>query len=208
ASSDVVEQQTSRLPVWTTGETASPGHYNCQPSPVTLSIPLPAVAEDQVRGPYPISILAMEQQVHERINQQRIKYGLGSLVSILPLLILHESIAKIWLPYTFSHTNPAGQNPTARGVAGDTCTKNYGSYYAYGIAENLFQNNLHSAADVLQQPRDQVLLNTMEEIAQVFTSVAAMNSSGHQENILTLTFDREGIGIAIAPEKVYNRISC
>jgi len=44
--------------------------------------------------------------------------------------------------------------------------------------------------------------NSPEAIAQ--TTVAGwMNSSGHRENILTLTFDREGIGIAIASEKVY-----
>ncbi len=104
----------------------------------------------------------------------------------------------------FAHVNPAGQNPTARGVsAGYTCRKNYGSYYTYGIAENLFQNNLYSSATYYSNRETVYAWNSAEEIAQ--TTVGGwMNSSGHRENIVTPTFDREGIGVAIAADnKVY-----
>ena len=104
----------------------------------------------------------------------------------------------------FAHVNPAGQNPTARGIAaGYTCRKDYGSYYTYGIAENLFQNNLYSSATYYSNRETVYTWNSAEEIAQ--TTVGGwMNSSGHRENIVTPTFDREGIGVAIAPDdKVY-----
>ncbi|MDD1700884.1 MAG: CAP domain-containing protein, partial [Methanoregula sp.] len=103
----------------------------------------------------------------------------------------------------FAHVNPAGQDPTSRATAdGYTCRKTYGSYYTYGIAENLFQNNLYSSATFYNNRETVYNWNSPEAIAQ--TTVAGwMNSSGHKKNILTRTFDREGIGVAIASEKVY-----
>jgi len=205
ASSDIPQQQTSHLPVWTTGKTPAPVTKTTSQIPATLSTPLPAVAEGSgAVYPYPISIPVMEQQVHERINQQRLKHGLGSL-SVDPALadIARKHSEDMAARHFFSHTNPAGQNPTARGeAAGYLCRKNYGSYYTYGIAENLFQNNLYSAATFYSNRETVYHWNTMEDIAQV-TVGGWMNSSGHRENILTPTFDREGIGIAIASEKVY-----
>ena len=205
ASFNVPEQQTSRLPLWTTGKTPAPVTITTSQKPPALSTPLPAVAEGSgAVYPYPISIPALEQQVHERINQQRMDHGLGSL-SFDPALadIARKHSEDMAARHFFSHTNPAGQNPTARGAAaGYLCRKNYGSYYTYGIAENLFQNNLYSAATFYSNRETVYHWNTMEDIAQV-TVGGWMNSSGHRENILTPTYDREGIGIAIASEKVY-----
>jgi uncharacterized protein YkwD len=205
AAIDVVEQQTSQLPEWTTGKIPAPGTITTSQEPVTLSTPLPAVAEGSgAVYPYPLSIPALEQQVHERINQQRIPYGLGSL-SFDPALadIARKHSEDMAARHFFSHTNPAGQNATARGeAAGYFCRKTYGSYYIWGIAENLFQNNLYSAATFYSNRETVYHWNTMEDIAQV-TVGGWMNSSGHRKNILTPTFNREGIGIAIASEKVY-----
>jgi uncharacterized protein YkwD len=142
--------------------------------------------------------------VHELVNQQRSGSGLSAL-RFDPVLadIARKHSEDMGLQHYFAHMNPAGQNPTARGTAaGYNCRKTYGSYYQYGIAENLFLNNLYSSATYYSNRETVYHWNTPEAIAQI-TVAGWMNSSGHRENILTPTFDREGIGIAIASEKVY-----
>ena len=94
----------------------------------------------------------------------------------------------------FAHINPAGQNPTARGTAANySCRKNYGSDDNLGIAENLFLNNLYTAATFYSNRETVYQWNSPEDIAQITVS-GWMNSSGHRKNILTPTFDRQGIG--------------
>jgi uncharacterized protein YkwD len=204
-SSDIPEQKTTTLPSNTATDTPAPVTGTTSQKPATLSTPqTPATAGSGAVYPYPISITSLEQRLHELVNQQRTEKGLSAL-NFDPALadIARKHSEDMAAQHYFSHTNPAGQNPTARGTAaGYFCRKNYGSYYTYGIAENLFQNNLYSAATFYSN-RDTVYhWNTPESIAQV--SVGGwMNSSGHRENILTPTFDREGIGIVVASEKVY-----
>jgi uncharacterized protein YkwD len=147
---------------------------------------------------------ALEQRVHELINQQRTGKGLGAL-QFDPLLagIARNHSEDMADQHYFAHEDPAGLNPTARGTAaGYHCRKNLGSYYTYGIAENLFMNNLYSSATYYSNRETVYHWNSPEAIAQV-TVAGWMNSSGHRENILTPTFEREGIGVAIASEKVY-----
>jgi uncharacterized protein YkwD len=143
--------------------------------------------------------------VHELINQQRTVEGLAAM-SFDPALgdIAKKHSEDMATRNYFSHLNLAGENPTARGTsAGYSCRKDYGSYYTYGIAENLFQNNLYSSATYFSNGETVYDWNSPEEIAQITVS-GWMNSSGHRENILTPTFDREGIGVAIASDdKVY-----
>lgn len=167
------------------------------PAPVTYTL--------SSASPYSISTIALEQRVHELINQQRTGKCLGALSfdTVLADIARKHSEDMATIGY-FAHDNPAGQDPTARGIAaGYICRKNYSSYYTYGIAENLFQNNLCASATYFSN-RDTVYdWNSPEEIAQI-TVAGWMNSSGHRENILTRTFNREGIGIAIASDgKVY-----
>jgi uncharacterized protein YkwD len=139
------------------------------------------------------------------INKQRTIHNLASLSLDLALseIARDHSEDMAALNY-FAHVDPDGENPTDRGAdAGYTCRKEYASYYTYGIAENLFQNNLWSSATYYSDGRTEYDWSSPEEIAQ--TTVGGwMNSSGHRENILTPSFDREGIGIAIAPDnKIY-----
>jgi uncharacterized protein YkwD len=184
---------------------------NAEPTPVPSekSTPLPpfptAGTISAAENPFPISTDALEQRVHDLINQQRTARGLTSL-RFDPTLadIARKHSEDMAAQDYFAHVNPAGQDPTARGIsAGYTCRKNYGSYYTYGIAENLFQNYLYSSATFYSNRETVYDWNSAEEIAQ--TTVGGwMNSSGHRENIVTPTFDREGIGVAIAPDdKVY-----
>jgi uncharacterized protein YkwD len=170
-----------------------------------LTSPPTEATTSATKNPYTISTTALEQRVHELINQQRTALGLVSLrfdTALADIAVKHsEDMAE---QHYFAHINTAGQNPTARGTAaGYSCRKNYGAYYTYGIAENLFQNNLYSSATYYSNRETVYDWNSPEEIAQI-TVAGWMNSSGHRENILTPTFDRVGIGVAISSDdKVY-----
>ena len=96
----------------------------------------------------------------------------------------------------FEHENLAGQSAADRGNAvGYRCFKDFGSFYTEGISENIFQGWMYSSFN--SRGRNYV---TLEEIA--FRIVDGwMNSQGHRENILTETYDREGIGIGIGAEE-------
>ena len=173
----------------------------------TTALPTPPLTVATGSGaeyPYQISAAELEQRVHELVNQQRSRNGLSAL-NFEPALadIARDHSEDMGSQHYFAHMNPSGQNPTARGTAaGYSCRKNYGSYYTYGIAENLFLNNLYSSVTYYSNRETVYHWNTPEAIAQI-TVAGWMNSSGHRENILASTFDREGIGIAIASEKVY-----
>ncbi|MCK9591043.1 MAG: CAP domain-containing protein [Methanoregula sp.] len=182
--------------------TSSTPTEKATPSP-TLSLTLHT--RSATDNPYTISQTALAPTVHDLINQQRTAHGLAALsfdVALADIARRHsEDMAK---QHYFAHMNPAGQNPTARGTAaGYTCRKDFGSYYSYGIAENLFQNNLYSSATYFSNSETVYTWNSPGNIAES-TVAGWMNSSGHRENILTPTFDREGIGVAIASDaKVY-----
>ena len=138
------------------------------------------------------------------VNEQRAVNGLASLAvdPALAALALNHSTDMATNNY-FSHTDLTGEDPTARGNAsGIFCIKDYGSYYTYGVAENIFQNNLYTSVTDTNGVYSYAW-NTQEEIAQS-TVTGWMNSTGHRKNILTSTYGREGIGIAIASDdKVY-----
>ena len=102
-------------------------------------------------------------------------------------------------PNFFSHDNLIGQDPTERGrLAGYYCRKDFGSYYTEGIAENIFQNNLYDSV-TYYNGIPSYDWNTQEEIAKSTVS-GWMTSPGHRENILTATYDKEGIGVAISSD--------
>ena len=175
---------------YTTAATATP---SITPVPGKLS-------ED----PYTISTTSLADRIHELINIHRAAYGLRPLStdSALAAIALGHS-TDMAVNNFFSHTNPAGEDPTARGTAaGYTCRKDYGSYYTYGIAENIFQNNLYTSVTYTNGVYTYDWTSP-EEIAQS-TVTGWMNSEGHKKNILTSTYDREGIAVAIsADDKVY-----
>jgi len=186
--------------------TLSPVAMITSPKPTALPTPPLTVATgDGAVYPFQTSTSALEQRVHELVNQQRSGDGL-SVLRFDPVLadIARKHSEDMAKQHYIAHMNPAGQNPTARGnAAGYTCRKDYGSYYTYGIAENLFQNNLYSSATYFSNRKTVYNWNSPEAIAQI-TVAGWMNSSGHRENIFTPNFDREGIGVAIASDdKVY-----
>ena len=194
------------IPISTTTLTLSPVEITASPKLTSFSTtPVPVTYTPASASPYTISTTVLEQLVHELINQQRTAKGLDVLHFDAALADIARKHSEDMAAHGyFAHENPIGQDPTARGVsAGYVCRKNYGSYYTYGIAENLFQNNLYSSATYFSNRETIYDWNSPEKIAQI-TVAGWMNSSGHRGNILTRTFDREGIGIAIASDdKVY-----
>ncbi|MFH1229731.1 MAG: CAP domain-containing protein [Candidatus Aenigmatarchaeota archaeon] len=147
-----------------------------------------------------INVSQLELEIHDLINTERQNNGLSTLQldSRLSDIARTHSIDMSLNSY-FSHTNLKGQDPTARGnAAGYSCFKGYGSYYTNGLGENIFQNNLYDSVTYI----DGVPFyswNSQNELASSTVS-GWMQSPGHRQNILTTTYDREGIGVAISSD--------
>ncbi len=147
----------------------------------------------------------LERQVHQLTNQYRTQNGLSSLSwdDELSNIARNHSQDMASRNY-FSHETPEGTNPTGRGTSqGYKCEKIIGNIMYIGIAENIFQNNLAYRVWYTGGIPTSYEWNSQEEIAQT-TVDGWMDSPGHRKNILTKTFDQEGIGIEIASDdKVY-----
>lgn len=170
----------------------------------TGSPPFTPVPANISADPYTISPAGLADRIHALVNAQRAENGLPSLAhdEALRALALGHSTDMAANNY-FSHTDLFGNDPTARGNATNlTCRKDYGSYYTYGIAENIYQNNLYTSV-TLESGIYSYAWSTQEEIAQS-TVAGWMDSEGHRKNILSSTYGSEGIGVAIsADDKVY-----
>ncbi len=148
-----------------------------------------------------ISISGSENEIHQLVNQERKKYGLIELCGDSKLSDIARGHSKDMAKRNFfSHETPEGKNPTNRGVqVGYNCRKNYGSYYTEGLAENIFKSHLYkSIAYYNGVPSYDWMIQS--EIAQSTVS-GWMSSAGHRKNILTATYDKEGIGVAISLER-------
>ena len=140
----------------------------------------------------------MESRIHSLVNEQR--SSSLSWDSALADIARHHSREMAEHRY-FNHTNRAGQSPTDRGrAAGYTCRKNFGTYYTDGLAENIFQAPLYSREWYLNGVPVSKDYYSLERIARMVVE-GWMDSPGHKQNILNSQFDRQGIGIAIIPDK-------
>jgi uncharacterized protein YkwD len=157
----------------------------------------------EISGKPEINVNELEKEIHNFVNIERTNNGLSQLN-------WDDRLADIARRHSqdmsnrnfFDHTNPDGQDPTARAnAAGYSCYKGYGGYYTVGVAENLFQNNLYDSVTYVNGIPI-YSWNSQNELASSTVS-GWMSSFGHRQNILTSTYDREGIGVAIATEKVY-----
>lgn len=144
-------------------------------------------------------IPTLEKNIHDRINTERQKSGMKPLV-------WDDKLANIARKHSqdmaqnnfFDHTNLVGEGPTERGNnAGYNCHKDYRAYYTYGIAENILQGWTYGTiyyTNGIETGRDWYYPETIAEN----TVNGWLSSEGHKKNILTETYDKEGIGIAIA----------
>ncbi|MDH3610327.1 MAG: CAP domain-containing protein [Nitrosopumilus sp.] len=163
-------------------------------------------SENNLLGQKPkIDKSELEITIHQLTNQYRLQAGLN-------LLSLDDKLSKIARSHSqdmasrdyFSHDSPEGRDPTDRGTSqGYKCEKIVGHIMYIGIAENIFQNNLYHTIWYTNGVPTSYDWNSLDDIAQT-TVDGWMNSTGHRKNILTETFDREGIGVEIASnDKVY-----
>lgn len=142
-----------------------------------------------------IDISELEQRVHTLINEERVNYGLKPLVWDDKIaLIAREHSQDMATNDFFSHDNLKGEDPTDRGNRhGYSCRKDYGSYYTYGLAENIALTPIYS--DVVGCGSTTSLDSLAECIVDGW-----MTSPGHRENILTKTYTKAGVGIAYSSD--------
>jgi uncharacterized protein YkwD len=150
------------------------------------------------------NIISMELQVHTLTNKQRHAYGLN-LLKFDPALsvIARDHSIDMQKNNFFSHTNLSGEGPTERAKRkGHTFRKKVGNYQLVGIAENISQNFIYESITYLNgiphyrwKSVDDIVRSTVK---------GWMQSPGHRKNILTPTYQTDGIGVAIADDgKVY-----
>ena len=107
------EQTSGVIPVHTPAFSPATVTMNTSPEPTTLATPpLTVAAGTGAAYPYPVSTTALEQRVHELINQQRTDKSLGAL-SFDPALadIARKHSGDMAAQHYFAHMNPAGQVP-------------------------------------------------------------------------------------------------
>ena len=169
------------------------------------SIP-PLIQESNIVNEKPeIDKLQLEHQIHFLTNQHRIDHGLSPLGwdDDLANVARHHSKDMASRNY-FSHETPEGKNPTDRGLSkGYDCEKIVGNLIYRGIAENIFQNNLYDKVWYINGIPTSYEWNDLDAIA-TSTVTGWMESPGHRENILTATYNKEGVGVEISSDdKVY-----
>lgn len=138
------------------------------------------------------SINEIELKIHEMINKQRQQNGISALTFDSKLGdIARKHSQDMESNNFFEHTNLNDETLTDRATNdGYICYKDYGSYYTNGIAENIFMST------------DVPILFRDKRIASDVVN-SWMNSPGHRKNILTQTYDREGIGVSISFGQVF-----
>ena len=147
-----------------------------------------------------IDIEGIEALVHNLINQERVQRGLAAFYWDSEIAqIARDHSLEMGRENYLSHVNTKGQDASDRGsIAGYDCIKDYGSYYTFGLAENIHQGWLYSSITVINGV---TIYNWMSMVEIADRAVEGwMRSGGHRKNILKDTYDRTGIGIAITME--------
>lgn len=157
-------------------------------TPIPTSTPAPTAV--------PLDGKALEKEVHQLINAERVNHG-------LPRLEWNEQITAIARAHSedmaqrdyFSHDNPEGENPTDRAIAADyPCRKSLGGgTFSYGLAENIWRGWEFSSYTYGPSGTHYVWMSQTQLAKQAVSSW--MGSSGHRKNILTEQYDRTGIGV-------------
>ena len=136
----------------------------------------------------------IENLIHQYTNEERSKRGIAILSDDSKLDSIARSHSKDMAQNNyFSHYSRDGKDPTDRGMSGGyPCRK----VSTYGLAENIAQNWLYTSY-MTSGVYTSYNWNTEESLAKDIVG-GWMSSPGHRENILTRTYDRLGVGIAIA----------
>ena len=128
----------------------------------------------------------IEDMIFEQTNNRRDLYGVEPLERdpALDAIALSHSQDMAERGY-YSHNTPEGLDPTDRGnAAGYPCRKDFGSYYTYGLGENLFK---HSRGLGVEQMVNELMIGWMESV-------------GHRGNIVDPSYDYIGVGVAVSTD--------
>lgn len=157
----------------------------------------------------PFKSSVLEKQIHELVNQERLRYGLTALHSDsrLATIARNHSIDMATQHY-FSHYNPAGEDSSARAAhQGWNIRKQLDSNtVSTGVAENIYMTHLYDKIITTSRNnipiKQQYIWKSQQQL--VYSVVQGwMNSAAHRESILTPRYDRQGIGVAISGNEVY-----
>ena len=154
--------------------------------------------------PY-VSTRQLEERTHELVNAERVERGLQPLEHVDEIRLIARSHSNDMAARGyFGHKSPEGLDPTDRGQEeGYDCRKNYGSYYTWGLGENIAAVPLFGANRVVNGRIVSHDWFTLEGLAQEAMKVW-MGNKKHRENILDASYDRAGTGVAMAKDgKVY-----
>ena len=148
-----------------------------------------------------IEVRQLEDLVHRLINDQRMIHGVDPIDHVEAIrLIAREHSEDMAARGYFSHESPEGFDPSDRAQqAGYSCRKDYGSYYTIGLAENIHQGWLFAGYRIVNGVTTPHNPLSPEQIAQQAVT-GWMNSPGHRNNILDSSYDRAGLGVAIADD--------
>ena len=155
--------------------------------PTSPAVAAPAQAPRDSPAPDTKSafIEQVEDHVHDMTNEERTSRGIRHLASDNRLDGIARSHSQDMADRNyFDHDTPEGRDPTDRGMAvGYNCRKDYGSYYTYGLAENIYSISWAG-------PNPEMVAREMID--------SWMTSPGHRQNILEPTYDALGVGIAVS----------
>lgn len=140
--------------------------------------------------PQPTKTEQIEELIHTMTNQHREAAGLQPLDRITKIDQIARAHSEDMAERNyFEHDTPEGLDPSDRGnAAGYPCRKDHGSYYTYGLAENI---SMHTGT-----------WYGAERLANEIMK-GWMNSFGHRQNIMESDYDRIGVGVAIGGGAVY-----
>lgn len=147
----------------------------------------------------------LEQRTHELVNDQRAGRGLQPLEHMERIRSIARSHSEDMAARDyFGHKSPEGLGPAERGRReGQDCRKNYGSHYTTGLGENIYTAPLYDAFTQVQGRIVSYVWLTPEGLARKAVK-AWMGNKRHLENILNTSYDRTGVGVAVAKDgKVY-----
>ena len=135
-----------------------------------------------------VRVADLERRVHRLINDERAN-------AKTPALAFDERLSAVARAHArdmarrrfFSHVNPDGEDPTARGKrAGYECRIVSGHSIREGLAENLFESSGSWRDDVASR------------------SVRGwMKSAGHRRNILEKNYGKTGVGVATSGDMIF-----
>ncbi len=143
----------------------------------------------------------LEYLIHEATNEIRRTKGLRSLVwsDTIAYVARNHSLDMATAGY-FGHVDRDGNSATERAAeAGLSRLQRAGYMVLQGLGENLFATHRYSEYTVHTTNDNRVYdvsWKTVEEIANEAVT-AWMDSPGHRMNLLSPTYRREGIGVAI-----------